>query len=163
MLFIQRDWNLEGGSFKGVSPKTRFKSFWNKKGNGCPSVGPVEQNFSPVCMDTDVLWFKPNVKKKVLLPHLRAFYPTLQQNSWVGEPNGMTEWPPILLSDITLYVTKDHPGNDILLRKRLLNEYQEAKAYRLYSEGWLKEIYVHPVNDSCKHCFLKEDCAPSMK
>jgi len=25
----------------------------------------AEQNFSPVCMDTDVLWFKHNAKKKV--------------------------------------------------------------------------------------------------
>lgn len=123
----------------------------------------AEQNFSPICMDTDVLWFKHNPKKKVFLPHLRAFYPNLQRNSWIGKPNGMTEWPPILQSDITLYVMKDHPGNDILLQKRLLNKYQERKAYRLYSVGWLKEIYMHPINASCKYCFLKEACAPSMK
>ena len=77
--------------------------------------------------------------------------------------NGMTKRPPILLSDITLYLMKDHPANDISLQKRLLNEYKEGKAYRLFSAGWLKQIYIHPVDNNCNYCFLKAECTPSMK
>ena len=58
---------------------------------------------------------------------------------------------------------KDHPWNDISVQKRLLNEYKEGKAYRLHSAGWLKQIYIHPVDSDCNYCFLKAECTPSMK
>ena len=111
------------------------------------------------------VWIQTQREKESLLTTPEGILPdsSTLQNGWVGERNGMTEWPPILLSDITLYIMKDHPGNDISLQKRLLNEYKEGKAYRLYSAGWFKEIYMHPVNDSCKYCFLKADFTPSMK
>ena len=50
----------------------------------------------------------------------------------------MTQWPPTLLSDITPYIMRDHPGNDISFQKRLQYEYKEGKAYRLCTGGWLK-------------------------
>ena len=100
----------------------------------------AEQNL-PVCMDADA----------------RVVQTQREKESLLTTPEG------ILLSDITLYIMKDHPGNDISLQKRLLNEYKEGKAYRLYSAGWLKEIYMHPVNDSCNYCFLKANCTPSIK
>jgi len=34
----------------------------------------------------------------------------------------------------------DHPGKDVDFHKRVLNEYKEVKAYRLFDSGWLKEI-----------------------
>ena len=124
----------------------------------------AEQNL-PVCMDADARVVQTQREKESLLTTPEGILPdpSTLQNGWVGERNGMTEWPPILLSDITLYIMKDHPGNDISLQKRLLNEYKEGKAYRLYSAGWLKEIYMHPVNDSCNYCFLKANFTPSMK
>lgn len=59
--------------------------------------------------------------------------PSELHNGWIGELNGLTKWLPILLSDLTLYIMKDHPWNDISLQKRLLNEYKEGKAHRLHS------------------------------
>jgi len=52
---------------------------------------------------------------------------------------------------------------DISLQKRLLNEYKESKAYRLYEGGWLKEVYIHSIDQKTKYCFLKAHWTPSMK
>ena len=60
---------------------------------------------------------------------------------------------------------KDHPGNDIPLQRHLLNEYNVwvGKAYRLYEAWWLKEIEINLINDSCKYCFIRAKCTPSIK
>ena len=83
------------------------------------------------------VWIQTQREKESLLTTPEGILPdpSTLQNGWVGERNGMTDWPPILLSDITLYIMKDHPGNDISLQKCLLNEYKDGKAYRLYSAG----------------------------
>ena len=51
---------------------------------------------------------------------------------WLREGDAITSWPPIFLSDITVFLMDDHPGKDVALRERVLNEYKESKAYRLY-------------------------------
>ena len=65
---------------------------------------------------------------------------------WLHERDAITSWPPIFLSDITVFLMEDHPGKDVALHERVLNEYKEGKAYRLYECGWLKEIYWHPTS-----------------
>ncbi|XP_070550367.1 uncharacterized protein [Ptychodera flava] len=75
----------------------------------------------------------------------------------------MEKWPPIFLSDITMYIMADHPGNDVTLQKRLLNEYKEGKAYRLYEGGWLKEIYLNNISEDSEYCFMKAKCCHTMK
>ena len=124
----------------------------------------AEQNM-PVCLDAASWVAQTQCERESPLktPEGVLTDPSELHNGWIGELNGMTKWPPILLSDITLYIMKDHPGNDISLQKRLLNEYKEGKAYRLYSAGWLKQIYIHPVDNNCNYCFLKAECTPSMK
>ena len=39
----------------------------------------------------------------------------------------------------------DHPGKDVDFHKRVLNEYKEGKAYRLFDSGWLKEISYQKI------------------
>ena len=122
----------------------------------------AEQNM-PVCLDAASRVAQMQCERESLLKTPEGVLPDPSElhNGWIGELNGMTKWPPILLSDITLYIMKDHPGNDISLQKRLLNEYKEGKAYRLYSAGWLKQIYIHPVDiNNCNNCFLKAECTP---
>ncbi|XP_070555668.1 uncharacterized protein [Ptychodera flava] len=75
----------------------------------------------------------------------------------------MEMWPSIFLSDITMYIMANHPGNDVPLQQRLLNEYKEGKAYRLYTGGWLKEIFYHAVSQHSEYCFLKANCCHTMK
>ncbi|XP_031557009.1 uncharacterized protein LOC116293689 [Actinia tenebrosa] len=89
--------------------------------------------------------------------------PLTLKDCWFGEVKGISQWPPIFLSDITMYIMKDHPGNNISLQTRLLNEYKEGKAYRLYDTGWLKEISINHIKDNSKYCFMKARCTPSMK
>ena len=60
---------------------------------------------------------------------------------WLRESDAITSWPPIFLSNISVFLMEDHPGKDVALHERVLNEYKEGKAYRLYESGWLREIY----------------------
>ena len=62
---------------------------------------------------------------------------TLPQNSnsWLCESEGITSWPQIFLSDITVLLMNDHPGREISIHERVLNEYKERKAYRLFEPG----------------------------
>ena len=82
---------------------------------------------------------------------------------WLRESDAITSWPPISLSDITMFLMEDHPGKDLALHERVLNEYKEGKAYRLYQSGWLKEIYWHPLSTASEFCFLKTNCTHTMK
>ena len=77
---------------------------------------------------------------------------------WLRESDAITSWPPIFLSDITVFLMEDRPGKDVDLHERVLNEYKEGKAYRLYESGWLKEIYWHPTSTASEFCFLKANC-----
>ena len=51
----------------------------------------------------------------------------------------------------------DHPGKDVDFHRRVLNEYKEGKAYRLFDYGWLKEISYSntKIMDDSEYCFLK--------
>ena len=82
---------------------------------------------------------------------------------WLRESDAITSWPRIFLSDITVFLMEDHPGKDVALHERVLNEYKEGKAYRLYESGWLKEIYWHPISTASEFCFLKANCTHTMK
>ena len=83
------------------------------------------------------------------------------KDGWLGEDTGLTSWPPIFLSDITKYLMADHPGKDVQLHERLINEYKEGKAYRLYDSGFLKEVFFQAIPNN--YCFLKAKCTHSMK
>ena len=39
--------------------------------------------------------------------------PLTLKDGWVKVGEGMTSWPPIYLSDITLFLMSDHPGKDV--------------------------------------------------
>ena len=89
--------------------------------------------------------------------------PLFLKDGWVKESESMTSWPPIYLSDITLFLMSDHPGKDVEFHKQVLNEYKEGKAYRLFVSGWLKEISCKKIADDSEYCFLKANCTHSMK
>ena len=61
---------------------------------------------------------------------------------WLRESDVITSWRPTFLSDITVFPMEDHPGKDVALHERVLNEYKEGKAYRLYESGWLKKKFT---------------------
>ena len=39
---------------------------------------------------------------------------------WLRESDAITSWPPIFLSDITVFLMEDHPGKDVALHERVL-------------------------------------------
>ena len=79
------------------------------------------------------------------------------------ESESITSWPPIYLSDITLFLMSDQPGKDVDFHKRVLNEFKEGKADRLFDSGWFKEISYQKITDVSESCFLKAKCTHSMK
>ena len=89
--------------------------------------------------------------------------PLILKDDLVKESESMTSWPPIYLSDITLFLMSDRPGKDVDFHRRVLNEYKEGKAYRLFDYSWLKEISYQKITDDSEYCFLKAKCTHSMK
>ena len=49
---------------------------------------------------------------------------------------------------------QDHP-EDVDLHQRVMNEYKEGKAYRLFEASFLKEVYYNEISADCECCFLK--------
>ena len=40
---------------------------------------------------------------------------------WLRESDALSSWPPIFLSDITVFPMEDHPGKNVALHERVLN------------------------------------------
>ncbi|KXJ14188.1 hypothetical protein AC249_AIPGENE19303 [Exaiptasia diaphana] len=83
----------------------------------------------------DLISISESERAKLLLtPDGSKLQDPLQLNEGlIREERGITSWPPMFLSDITKYLMQDHPGKDVQLHERVLNEYKEGKAYRLMS------------------------------
>ena len=89
--------------------------------------------------------------------------PLALKDGWLPERESITSWPPIFLSDITLFLMADHPGKDVGFNERILNEYKEGKSYRLFSSVWLKKVYLNYIAADSDYCFLKAKCTHTMK
>ena len=83
-------------------------------------------------------------------------------SGWLSEKEGIYLWPPTMYFDISDFLSDKAPG-DMDLKKRLMTDYKEGKAYSYFSSGWLKEIFYHPISDTSKFSFLKAECTPSQK
>jgi hypothetical protein len=120
----------------------------------------------PVQLTSEELVAKMESEKAKLLQtsdNTKLPDPLLLKDGWLGENEGITPWPPTYLSDITISLMEDHPGRNVDLQKRVLNEYKEGKAFRLFDSGFLKEVSYHQITPESEHCFLKAKCTHSMK
>ncbi|CAB4033934.1 hypothetical protein pdam_00025903, partial, partial [Paramuricea clavata] len=88
--------------------------------------------------------------------------PLKEVSAWITENEGIKDWPPIYFNDICVFILSKHPGKDVGMRQRMLNEYKEGKAFRYFDNNWLKEVFFYPIKDT-GYCFLKADCTPSMR
>ena len=120
-------------------------------------------DIKPTAQERIVATEKEKVKLLVMPNGTSVRDPLILKGGWVTENESMTSWPPIYLSDITLFLMSDHPGKDVDFHRRVLNEYKEGKAYRLFDSGWLKEISYQKITDDSEYCFLKAKCNHSMK
>ncbi|XP_041465992.1 uncharacterized protein LOC121416564 [Lytechinus variegatus] len=53
--------------------------------------------------------------------------------------------------------------DDIPLRKRLISDNKEQKAYSYFASGWMKEVEFHQITPDSKLCFLRTKCRPSQR
>ncbi|XP_052261521.1 uncharacterized protein LOC127865652 [Dreissena polymorpha] len=85
--------------------------------------------------------------------------PFALSSGWKGEGAGMSLWPSVYVTDIAKFLKCSTP-NEVV--HRLLNEYKQGKAYRYFENGWVKEVYLHTLNESGDKCVLKTKVTPSM-
>ena len=84
------------------------------------------------------------------------------EHGWEGEQMAMTKWPCTMIVDIGEYLAKHETDIEkASLRKRLLCDYKEGKAFSYFSSRFLFEILYHSINDESPYCFLKTKCRPS--
>ena len=71
---------------------------------------------------------------------------------WLNEKDGMSNWPKIGFNHIESYFIK--------LGEKDMNQYKKRKAYEYYASNWLSQVwmFIH-IN----FIFLKAQCIPSQK
>ena len=119
----------------------------------------------PIVPTAEELIKKTELEKASLLvasDGVRLPDPDTLETGWQDETNGMESWPSTNLSDVTIYLMKDHPGRDVDLVKRTLNEYKEGKGYRLFDSGFLKEVHYNKISEGSGYCFLRANCTHTM-
>ncbi|XP_070579493.1 uncharacterized protein [Ptychodera flava] len=90
--------------------------------------------------------------------------PIKLDQGWETEDTGMSKWPPTFLADISDYLRKHETDIESAgLRKRLLRDYKEGKAFSYFSSQFLFEVNYHHVGTDKKYCILKSKCIPSQK
>ena len=100
-------------------------------------------------------------KQKLNIEDETILDPTDLKVGWIGEKNGMVQWPRLYFSNISRYYSSVLGKTDLI--NRLEREYKQGKAYRYFSNNLLGEILFHYISDESKFCILKTKCVPSQK
>ena len=82
--------------------------------------------------------------------------PMKLDDGWLNEEAGVTLWPQIPMFYIIKFLMLDDSAED-------LSDYKSSKAYSYCMQGWLGEIFYHPITDSTDLCIVKSDCRPSQR
>lgn len=78
---------------------------------------------------------------------------------WVGEKEGISQWPPCMYGDLAEYLV-DRSERE--LRSWLMTDYKQGKAFSYFDSRLLKEVFFHKISEHSPYCFLKAECTPSM-
>ena len=94
---------------------TGLESFRNQAGTGSSArvVAAFEMGI-PV---------QPTAEERIAIPaneEARLLVDPSTLKDWIRESDAITSWPPIFLSDITVFLMEDHPGKDVALHERVL-------------------------------------------
>jgi hypothetical protein len=76
---------------------------------------------------------------------------------WEHQSESIKLWPPISYVDISVFVQK----YGCSLSKELMTSYKTGKAYSLFYNNYLKEVYYHAINKHHPCCYLKAECEHS--
>lgn len=79
---------------------------------------------------------------------------------WQDEMSGMSQWPPLFLSDIVNFFIDKGTSNTV---KTYMNDYKIGKAFEYCSANFIKEIFFHSVSSTSPVCFVRAKCTPSQR
>ena len=86
------------------------------------------------------------------------------ETDWKTETESMSSWPPTLIQDISVYLSKHDTVTDkVSLSKRLLCDYKEQKAYSYFTSKFIFEVMYHNIKLESAYCFMKCKCQPSQR
>ena len=81
--------------------------------------------------------------------------PLSQKKGWISEGEGIRKWPSLYLTDISRFFHNSISSEDLI--HRLECEYKEGKAYRYFTDEFVKEVPSSPF------CIMKTKCTPSQR
>ena len=87
--------------------------------------------------------------------------PLSQKKGWISEGEGIRKWPSLYLTDIYRFFHNVISSKDLI--HHLECEYKEGKAYRYFTDEFVKEVYFHPISPSSPFCIMKTKCTPSQR
>ena len=87
--------------------------------------------------------------------------PLSQKKGWISEGEGIRKWPSLYLTDISRFFHNVISSEDLI--HRLECEYKEGKAYRYFTDEFVKEVYFHTISPSSPFCIMKTKCTPSQR
>lgn len=76
---------------------------------------------------------------------------------WLSEKEGMSQWPPTNYVDMVKFIQK----NGCSFSKAALTSYKTGKAYSLFQNDYIQEVYYHGIKKIHPCCFLKATCKRS--
>ena len=87
--------------------------------------------------------------------------PLSQKKGWISEGEGIRKWPSLYLTGISRFFHNVISSEDLI--HRLECEYKEGKAYRYFTDEFVKEVYFHTISPSSPFCIMKTKCTPSQR
>ena len=79
--------------------------------------------------------------------------------AWHGEKEAMSKWPRTNFVDLGLFLNK----KGCSLNKEVLSAYKTGKAYSLFRDNHVQEIFYHNINKQHPCCYLKALCKRSQR
>ncbi|XP_061174226.1 uncharacterized protein LOC133183284 [Saccostrea echinata] len=114
------------------------------KATDCEYVGQLQKDYNDLlCVDGKVL---PD--------------PLKMGSGWHDEKSGMSQWPPLFVSDIVNFLIDRGASTTV---KSYMNDYKVGKAFEYCEANFIKEIFFHPISSTSPVCFLKAKCTPSQR
>lgn len=89
-----------------------------------------------------------------------AVVPTIDParlSKWINEKDGISQWPPVSYIEIVQFLLK-HGQN---LTADALTSYKTGKGFSYFYNGFLQEVFYHPIKKDSLVCYLKSTCTPS--
>ena len=87
--------------------------------------------------------------------------PLSQKKGKSREREGIRKWPSLYLTDISRLFQNVISSEDLI--HRLECEYKEGKAYRYFTDEFVKDVYFHLISPSSPFCMIKTECTPSQR